>query len=241
MYGDANTNNFAPHRVLVRAEAAAMLVRLFTPGIGNVEGASHPFGDVREDAWYAEYVAIAYTEGLVYGRTAVRFAPAGQVTREEFAAMVTRAMGGLVDEEEMTEIAFADAALISDWALQYVYSVHYHDWMIGRPNGNFAPLNGLRRSEAAATVNRLLGRVVVDTESIAEVFEDIRIFDDVPGPVEEQWFFYYVIEATNSHRYVRVEIEGAEPDEYGKIPTREIWIEVFDPWAVVDDDDDDDV
>jgi len=199
MQGDAGTNNFAPERAMNRAEAAAVLVRLFVEDHENME-ADNPFDDVVEGQWYYHYVAIAYAEGLVQGTGGGLFAPDGNVTREQFAAMVVRAQGVLI--EDGSDLEFADADQVSDWAVNYVYTVVHYGWMQGGTDNTFAPAEYLQRAQAVAVINRIDGRAGVDSASLVDVMEYIELFDDVQGPVGAQWFFYYVIAATHNHRVV---------------------------------------
>ncbi|WP_079913839.1 S-layer homology domain-containing protein [Paenibacillus sp. 32352] len=80
---------FQPDRNITRAEFAALVVRSL--GLSTVT-ASNYFTDVKSDAWYASTVATAAKAGIIDGYEDKTFRPDAQITREELAAMVIRAM-----------------------------------------------------------------------------------------------------------------------------------------------------
>jgi len=187
---------FRPTGSVTRAEVTAILVRTMIesyspdapiPSIPNV------MTDVATGAWYYRYIAWAYAHGLVSGYADGTFRPNNPITREEFAAMLARTGTVLT----AGDIPFGDADSVSSWALDYVYTVLRSFWMQGDNLGNFNPRSNLLRSEAAATVARMLGRGDTTAESIAGVLNSIRIFQDAANV--GHWFYFYIIEATNSH------------------------------------------
>ncbi|SFM12783.1 S-layer homology domain-containing protein [Paenibacillus sp. 1_12] len=80
---------FEPERNITRAEFAALAVRSL--GLTPAAPAS-TFTDVKSDAWYASTVATATYAGIINGYEDNTFRPDAQITREELAAMVIRAM-----------------------------------------------------------------------------------------------------------------------------------------------------
>ncbi|MBE1445682.1 S-layer homology domain-containing protein [Paenibacillus sp. OAS669] len=85
----ATDTAFQPDRNITRAEFAALVVRSL--GLSTVT-ASNYFTDVKSDAWYASTVATAAKAGIIDGYEDNTFRPDAQITREELAAMVIRAM-----------------------------------------------------------------------------------------------------------------------------------------------------
>jgi len=204
--------NFIPQGFITRAEVAAVLVRTMTTQFGvnvpraQVADITDKFRDVSPGAWYTEYIAIAYSYGLIQGLPDGTFRPNAAITREQFAAMLARTStirtGGV--------IPYTDAANISYWAVDYVYTALATGLMHGDIIGTFRPAQPISREEAAAAFNRILGRGDTTSRSIEGV-PDIIIFPDAAN--RNRWSFYYVLEATNSHWYFR---DGNE----------EIWTEV---------------
>ena len=81
-------------RVMSRAEAGAMLVRLLGEENRAARGDwAHPFRDVAADSWAEQAVGYLYDRGLVKGVTETRFAPERSCSRQMFSAFVLRALG----------------------------------------------------------------------------------------------------------------------------------------------------
>ncbi|PZE20823.1 S-layer homology domain-containing protein [Paenibacillus xerothermodurans] len=87
--GSSDTT-FEPERNINRAEFAALVVRSL--GLTPVTSATTDFKDVSSSAWYASTVATATYAGIIDGYEDNTFRPDAQITREELAAMVIRAM-----------------------------------------------------------------------------------------------------------------------------------------------------
>lgn len=202
------TGEFRPLANTTRAEVAVILVRTMVEGF---EEGTYPegvtafatFSDVSPDNWFYFYLAWAYAEGLIEGFPDGTFRPNAPITRQEYAAMVART----IDVLEAGELDFADANAISNWALDYVYTVAEAGWMIGDTNHNFRPAANINRAEVATATNRILGRVASNAELAAanlENPEDAREFPDVAYPA---WYFASVVAAANDHQN-RVDSDG---------------------------------
>jgi N-acetylmuramoyl-L-alanine amidase len=81
---------FEPDRSITRGEFAALVVRSL--GLKTDVGAATSFSDVTSSDWYAGVVAAAAQAGIIDGYEDGTFRPDRQITREELAAMVVRAM-----------------------------------------------------------------------------------------------------------------------------------------------------
>jgi len=190
---------FVPNGFLTRAEAAALLVRTMTTSFGvdvpRAQVDSSRFSDVLPGAWYAEYIAIAYSYGLILGFPDGSFRPNSPITREQFAAMLTRAAA----IQTNGSLPYTDAASVSNWAYNYVYSVLYSGFMHGDAIGTFRPHDKITRAEAAAAMCRILGRADTSTSNFYGV-PNVIIFPDAAN--ENAWYYYYIVEATNSYWYI---------------------------------------
>lgn len=82
--GGDEYGKFNPNKTLSRAEMVVM--------INNMEDypkkADYSFWDVSDNAWYAEDVKTAYSNGIVSGVSSIRFNAMGNVTREQFTTIV---------------------------------------------------------------------------------------------------------------------------------------------------------
>jgi len=195
MIGD-DQGNFRPHGALTRAEAATLLVRTMIGEVGVGVPHANPnviarFSDVSPDAWYANYIAVAYSHGMVLGFPDNTFRPNQPITRQEFAAIIART----TDVYTSGTLTHTDAASISDWAADYVYTLFRRGWMLGDAGGTFRPLHNISRAEAAALVSRVLDRAHTTSISIQNV-PNVRIFPDAANA--NAWYYYYVIGAVNS-------------------------------------------
>ncbi|MBC7324695.1 MAG: 5'-nucleotidase C-terminal domain-containing protein [Moorella sp. (in: Bacteria)] len=152
-------DKFAPDAQITRAEFAAMLVN----ALGVAESGKLPFKDVPGDSWYAQSVTRAYAAGLVKGVSADEFAPLAQITRQEMAAMLVRALARLgypaeVDADEGTQILsrFADRQEIAPWAADALAAAVKAGLVAGRGDGLAAPAAGATRAEAVVMIKRVL-------------------------------------------------------------------------------------
>ena len=144
---------------MTRAQFAAIVVR----GLGLPLMTTNNFTDVKTGAWYAPYVGTAYTYGIVNGKTATSFDPNGTITRQEAAAMVTRAakLCGMDTELETYEILnvlaqFGDYMSIGEWARESMAFCYGEDiW--DQSDWNVEPNRAILRCEIARMLYNMLG------------------------------------------------------------------------------------
>lgn len=148
---------FNPKGTLTRAMLATVLWR------SQGEPASHPssyFTDVAEGSWYANAVAWAHHEGIVYGTGGSNFSPNDAVTRETFATMLYRLSGAdEAPQEKNPTWDFEDLSTVSSWAKDAV------DWAIEegvlqgieKEDGYYLnPGSPITRAEAATMLMRYM-------------------------------------------------------------------------------------
>lgn len=143
-------NKFAPNDNVTRAELAKMLVLGF--GLES-KGDAKIFKDVATGAWYADYVSVAASNGLINGDEKGRFNPDKPVTRQDAAVMMYRA----IKTDEKTEKAFFedynDIADYSEAAVDYMYQKGIIN---GIGDGKFAPKSNVTRVQVAKMLYLLL-------------------------------------------------------------------------------------
>ncbi|MEG1661608.1 MAG: S-layer homology domain-containing protein, partial [Clostridiales bacterium] len=149
---------FSPDATMIRAQFAAIMV-------GALNLPAQPvavFGDISPSAWYASYVGTAYTQGIVKGISAASFNPAGTITREEAAAMVTRAaklcgMDVAVHDMAIRDMLaqFGDYTKISDWARGSL-AFCYRENILDQKALNIQPQVAIKRCEIAQMVYNML-------------------------------------------------------------------------------------
>ncbi|ACI17337.1 hypothetical protein COPRO5265_0448 [Coprothermobacter proteolyticus DSM 5265] len=149
-------NKFNPDGSVTRAEFVALLVRSLDVPVEPVSETS--FKDVPPDAWFAAEVEAAHKVGIAIGFEDGTFRPYAQVTREQIAAFIVRAMNWTVEEEEVDALLsrFTDQAKISSWAKKEVAAAVQKGIVLGRPDGTFDPQANATRAEAVVMLKRVL-------------------------------------------------------------------------------------
>jgi len=148
---------YKPDNQVTRAEFAALINRIF----GFVEAKALAFTDVPLTAWYADSVAKAYTAGVIQGVGNGKFQPEAYITRQDAAVMVARAFRIAEDRDGERQVsAFADANLISPYAVQAVNILHAKGYVQGNGKMKFAPTDYMTRAEVVKLVDNVMGTLV---------------------------------------------------------------------------------
>jgi len=151
--------SFAPNDAITRAEFAALIVRAL--GLAP-DKAGADFADVAQKDWHAGVVGAAAKAGLVNGFADGTFRPNEQITREQMAVLIARAMafaGKQADvsaRQEALLAKFSDRGDISAWARNAVAETVEAGIVQGLKNGSFAAKAVATRAEAAVMLKRLL-------------------------------------------------------------------------------------
>lgn len=142
-----------------------------------------PVFDDIENSWAKDYIRSIYDMGLIGGYTEdgkTLFAPDRQITRAEFAKLVSSYQKYAYTEGALN---FNDTSDIPEWALGYVSAVSENNIMNGRAEGDgsltFAPNDPITRTEAMLVLARIMPEV---SETAELVFTDSG---DVPDWAEE--------------------------------------------------------
>lgn len=192
-------NQFAPDRTVTRAEALTMLLRA-TQSIDTdsmIGMVADPYLDVADNAWYSDYVTIAYNRGYLVGlngTSATAFNPNAPITRAQFVEMAARVSGMIPTGATTTK--FPDV-LAGHWASSYIAQATAAGWINGYPNGNFGPEDTLTRCQLVTVINRATGRAA-DVSYINSHMGQMTTFSDV-GP--SHWAYYDILEAANTHTF----------------------------------------
>lgn len=151
---------FLPAENVTRAEFAKMITEAYeqlNPS-ASAGAAAAGFTDVPEssDEWYVSYVQKAYGYGLIQGTTSTTFEPDRNITREEMAVMVCRAIDSADSHTDVYSMNFADISNISDWAAPCVDELYKLGIMQGDQNNCFNPQIFAQRAEAAQVIYNML-------------------------------------------------------------------------------------
>ncbi len=153
------------------------------------------FSDVKSGQWYSDAIAWAKESGVVNGISETRFAPMGEITREQLATMLYRYADFndiYVGEKARDDLsAFDDAGKVSDWALEAVKWAVYAGLIAGVTDSTIVPKGLATREQFAAILQRFdsyckityADPVVVSnyTEKPYELVEDADIYVSTDG------------------------------------------------------------
>lgn len=147
---DANTE-FRPTETITREEFAAWICRAY--GLKE-EGHSADFADIDQSNPYYKEITNAATQGLILGRSTTEFAPKEEITREEMATLVARAISNYNDVKVPNDGAVRFASLVddentADWAVDSVAMMIDLGIMEADNSGNFNPQEPISKEAAA--------------------------------------------------------------------------------------------
>lgn len=147
---------FAPEADLTRAEYATLLVRTLDLPVEDYEGT---FTDVSAKHWAAQYIEAAARAGIVLGNPDGTFKPNTDISRQDTAVMVIRAVeyedASLLEGLDLSH-KYADQSKVSSYAKEAVSQAYALGLMTGRNNNVFAPKDDIKRGETAVVVYRAL-------------------------------------------------------------------------------------
>lgn len=146
-------NMYEPSRNVNREEFVKLICEAFGFKVG---GASSSFVDVKKSDWFYDYVSKAVGLNIVNGVSENTFGSKTQITREDMAVMVYRAMkaANVLMPEQILE--FTDNSDISDYAKEAVGVLGKMGVINGVGNGKFAPKDQATRAESAVIIYRCM-------------------------------------------------------------------------------------
>ena len=100
--GGYEDGTFRPNASITRAEFAKIAVSFFD--WADIE-AVNSFVDVRDSAWYANYVAVAAEIGLIEGYGGNVFRPDATITRAEACTIINRTLGRAPDADHLLPVS----------------------------------------------------------------------------------------------------------------------------------------
>lgn len=180
-----------PTNNITREEVAAIFYRLLTDVSRTVyETGVNNFSDVDSSRWSNNAISTLANAGIISGYKEGTFKPGQTITRAEFAAIASR----FDSVSENVANPFTDTE--GHWAEQLISNAADKGWVGGYPDSTFRPSNAITRAEAMTLINKVLNREV-DKEGL---LADAKQW---PDNQEGKWYYYQVLEATNSHDYER--------------------------------------
>ena len=155
LFKGMSATEFGPAITMNRAMFVTVLGRL--TGVNVDDFTTVTFADCEAGSWYAPYVEWAAKAGIVKGMSATEFAPDAEITVEQALTILYRYMTtmgyDLTGEADLT--AYADAASVSDWAMDAV------QWAVANEiyevTDALAPQSAAARSLVATMLYNLSG------------------------------------------------------------------------------------
>ncbi len=145
---------FEPQGGVTRAQFAAFMVRAL--GLWNIGGVNAKFSDVPSSYWAASVIQSAATEKFIDGFPSGKFEPGAQITNEQMAAIVARAMAYLGIGQGKETAQPKDASQIPSWAQSDVDLALSQGIMSVNAQGDFAPHAVTTRAQAAQIIWNLM-------------------------------------------------------------------------------------
>ncbi|MGO4108850.1 S-layer homology domain-containing protein [Paenibacillus sp. YAF4_2] len=132
------------------------------------------FSDIASvQAWAGRAIEVIAAKGAIEGKKAGVFAPKDNVTRAEFAKMLTRALDL---DNSLAKESFADVA-DSNWAAPYIGAASKLGIIQGRSASKFDPNAQITRAEMATMIARAL-KVTKGAADVADVNAALANFKD---------------------------------------------------------------
>ena len=121
------------------------------------------FADLEGYSWATDAITYLAQKGIITGRDEDTFAPADNITREEYAKIIVLAFGLYSDD---ATCQFTDVA--SDrWSYKYIASIYGYGAITGYPDGTFGASKPITREEMAVILYRVMSkqmRIEINTE-----------------------------------------------------------------------------
>ena len=146
LMGGTSDTTFSPYTTLTRGMVAQILYAM--EGRPAAEGSY--FTDVADNAWYADAVNWAASEGIVAGVGENTFAPDTAVTREQLALILFNYVNR--PETPSAELTFSDADSASAWSVDALKWAVGSGLISGKDNNMLDPQGTATRAEVAQII-----------------------------------------------------------------------------------------
>ena len=194
---------------MTRAEVATIFYRLLTDDSRAMyKSTTNSFSDVSSSDWFNTAVSTLVNAGILTGYADGTFLPDANVSRAEFASILSK----------FTEAQSADSGLAdigSNWAKDSINTVYAKGWINGYNDNTFRPSQVITRAEVMTIVNKVLQRV----PKAGDMLDSMTKWSDNPSTA---WYYEAIQEATNSHNH-----EATTEQVPGQTYYHERWTELI--------------
>ncbi len=189
-----------PEGDITREEIAAVLYRITNHDYeAPFVATGDAFPDVTSERWSSHDIEYMADKAIIQGYPDGEFKPTRNLTRAEFAALISRFAKIVAAGYENS---FPDVSQ-AHWAYNEILSLAHSGFMTGYEDGTFRPEDNISRAEVMTVINKLLGRKPL--ESYVKSLE----FNPYNDLYPETWYYVTVLEATITHNYW-LNIDGYE-------------------------------
>lgn len=122
-------------------------------GSFTIEEGAKEFKDISKHKWAEEAVESMAVKGIIDGRTTTKFDPTSNITRAEFAALVSRMLK--YQEGSSEQIPFQDVSN-NKWYYSSVAAVYENGLISGKSPTSFDPDGYITREEVAKIIGKIL-------------------------------------------------------------------------------------
>lgn len=133
----------------------------------NITNEYAEFDDIARNSVRNKIIELA-KRNIINGKTDMSFEPNGTMTRAEFAAIVTRALGLTKNGGRVF-----DDVLIGEWYYDYVNTAYSYGIINGVSDTEFNPMGTITREEAAVMIERAARLCGIENEINSEAARDI--------------------------------------------------------------------
>lgn len=180
---------FKPSNNVTRAEAAQMFATLLNNGTSFGTSSVTKFTDAN-NKWYSPAVNYIAGKGLLSGYSDGTFKPDADITRAEFAQMISGYL----------KAGYAGSANFKDvkghWASDAIDKVFGNKAVEGYPDGTFKPNKTLTRAEAVTVLNAVFNRYTTSNSLNNVSSANLKNYSDISS---SHWAYYQILDASNAH------------------------------------------
>ncbi len=132
---------------------------------------SDDFSDTHRGYWSYDAIMTLKKAGILAGYPDGTFRPDEKVTRAEFSAMITKALG-LRDADNFSVTIYKDLSP-KHWAYRDIQIASHYDVMHGTPQGNFIANGQVKRVEVIMTIMSALNLKEMSPEDAMEILSPV--------------------------------------------------------------------
>ena len=147
---------------------------------------------VEEDKWYYDAMSLLAARGILDLQRDGNLQPDAAMSRGQFILMLTR----FYPELEEETCSYPDVPRSSPW-YEAVAKATARGWINGFEDGTFRPMEPLTRAQAAAVLNRVMGRHADEALLTEQVV--IPVFTDLSP---SHWAYFTLLEAVINHTFM---------------------------------------